>query len=157
MSRSLLSRNFVRRELTAALMLGADGVLIGTRLRASVEANVGPRMHAAANAATGDETVRSQVMDIARSPDWPAHYGDRVLRNQFTDRWHGHETELIQITDRRPRSTASELRAEGRHLKLCSLLIGGGSPPNCDRRHSRQRHEAFGVTRSIKNNGRRVY
>jgi nitronate monooxygenase len=50
------------RGLAAALMLGADGVLVGSRLWASSEANVSPRMHAAALAATGDDTIRSQVI-----------------------------------------------------------------------------------------------
>ena len=87
------------RGLAAALALGADGVLIGSRLWASSEANVGPRMHAAAVAATGDDTIRSSVMDIARKLDWPARFTARVLRNDFTDRWHGHEDELIGVAD----------------------------------------------------------
>jgi nitronate monooxygenase len=76
------------RGLAAALMLGADGVLVGSRLWASEEAEVPPAMHAAAVAATGDETIRSTVMDVARGLDWPARYSCRVLRNPFTDRWH---------------------------------------------------------------------
>jgi nitronate monooxygenase len=87
------------RGLAAALMLGADGALVGSRLWASQEANVGPRMHAAALAATGDDTVRSQAMDLARKLDWPARYTARVLRNAFIDRWHGHEAELVAVAD----------------------------------------------------------
>ncbi len=87
------------RGLAGALMLGADGVLVGSRLWASVEANVGPRMHAAALAATGDQTVRSQVMDLARKLDWPPRYSARVLKNQFIDRWHGREAELMIVAD----------------------------------------------------------
>ncbi|MFN3623060.1 MAG: nitronate monooxygenase [Hyphomicrobium sp.] len=80
-------------------MLGADGALVGSRLWASHEANVSPRMHAAALAATGDETIRSQVMDLARKLDWPARYTARVLRNAFIDRWHGREAELAVVAD----------------------------------------------------------
>jgi nitronate monooxygenase len=80
-------------------MLGADGVLVGSRLWASSEANVGPRMHAAALAATGDDTIRSQVMDLARKLDWPSRYTARVLRNAFIERWHGRETELVAVAD----------------------------------------------------------
>jgi nitronate monooxygenase len=87
------------RGLAAALMLGADGVLVGSRLWASHEANVSPRMHAAALAATGDDTVRSQVMDLARKLDWPHRYTARVLRNAFTERWHGREAELVAVAD----------------------------------------------------------
>jgi nitronate monooxygenase len=87
------------RGLAAALMLGADGVLVGSRLWASAEANVSPAMHAAALAATGDDTIRTQVMDLARKLHWPARYTARVLRNAFTDRWHGRETELAEVAD----------------------------------------------------------
>ncbi len=87
------------RGLAAALMLGAEGVLVGSRLWASSEANVSPRMHAAAVAATGDDTIRSQVMDLARKLDWPARYTARVLRNAFIARWHGREEELAAVAD----------------------------------------------------------
>lgn len=39
---------------------------------ASQEADVSPRMHEAALHATGDDTIRSQVMDLARKLEWPA-------------------------------------------------------------------------------------
>ncbi|KNX40523.1 Nitronate monooxygenase [Roseovarius tolerans] len=77
------------RGLAAALMLGADGVLIGSRLWASEEAQVSEAMTDAAIAATGDQTLRSTVMDAARGLRWPDRYTARVLRNPITDRWHG--------------------------------------------------------------------
>ncbi|WP_297770098.1 nitronate monooxygenase, partial [uncultured Roseovarius sp.] len=76
------------RGLAAALMLGADGVLIGSRLWASDEAQVSEAMTEAAIAATGDQTIRSTVMDAARGLRWPGRYTARVLRNPITDRWH---------------------------------------------------------------------
>ena len=87
------------RGLAAALMLGADGVLVGSRLWASKEANVSARMHGAALAATGDDTIRSQVMDLARKLDWPMRFTARVLNNRFTNRWHGREAELLAVAD----------------------------------------------------------
>jgi nitronate monooxygenase len=87
------------RGLAAALMLGADGALVGSRLWASSEANVSPRMHVAALAATGDDTIRSQVMDLARKLDWPPRYTARVLRNAYIERWHGREAELLTVAD----------------------------------------------------------
>ena len=87
------------RSLAAALMLGADGVLVGSRLWASAEADVSPRMHAAAIAASGDDTIRSQVMDLARKLDWPRRYTARVLRNAYVARWHGREAELMAVAD----------------------------------------------------------
>ncbi|MBL4807149.1 MAG: nitronate monooxygenase [Rhodobacteraceae bacterium] len=84
------------RGLAAALMLGADGVLVGSRFWASHEALVAPRMHAAAVCATGDQTIRSDVMDAARDLTWPDRYTARVLKNQFTDKWHGQRDKLTR-------------------------------------------------------------
>lgn len=75
------------RGLAAALMLGADGVLVGSRLWASREALVAESFHAAALAADGDHTLRSSLPDIARKLDWPSAFTIRSLRNAFTERW----------------------------------------------------------------------
>ncbi|WP_335339557.1 nitronate monooxygenase [Falsihalocynthiibacter arcticus] len=83
------------RGLAAAMMLGAEGAVIGSRFWASNEALVHPNMHAAAMAATGDETIRSSVMDIARKLDWPPRFTARVLKNAFTEQWHGDLAGLI--------------------------------------------------------------
>lgn len=84
------------RGLAAALMLGADGVLVGTRFYATQEA-MGPQ--AAKQrivAASGDSTIRGILFDIARRNVWPAPYTGRVLRNEFSERWRGREAELMQ-------------------------------------------------------------
>ena len=82
------------RGLAAALMLGADGVLVGSRFWASTEAAVHPNHHRAALAANGDGTIRQRATDIARLYPWPAEFTGRVLKNAFTERWHGREDEL---------------------------------------------------------------
>jgi nitronate monooxygenase len=82
------------RGLAAALMLGADGVLVGTRFWASREAVVNPRHHAAIVEANGDDTLRTIVVDIAREITWPPGFTARVRRNAFVERWHGSEDEL---------------------------------------------------------------
>ncbi len=79
------------RGLAAALMLGADGAVVGSRLWASSEALVHANLHAAALAATGDDTVRQTVTDIARGYDWPERYTIRVVRNAYVDAWLGRE------------------------------------------------------------------
>ncbi len=76
------------RGLVAALMLGADGVLVGSRFWASQEALVHPNMLQAALDASGDETIRSTAIDIVRGLDWPERYNARVLKNDFTEKWH---------------------------------------------------------------------
>ena len=82
------------RGLAAALVLGADGVLVGTRLWASKEALVKQPHHDAILESDGDGTLRTRVADIARQIPWPKGYTARIRRNAFTDRWHGHEDEL---------------------------------------------------------------
>jgi nitronate monooxygenase len=82
------------RGLAAALALGADGVLIGTRLWASSDALVHPNHHASILRSNGDATIRSSIPDKARSYAWPAAYTIRVLNNDYIKRWTGRETEL---------------------------------------------------------------
>ena len=84
------------RGIAAALMLGADGVLIGSRFWATREALVHPNMLKAAIVSTGDQTIRSRVMDIARGLDWPRRYTARVLKNAFTDQWHSAQDALMR-------------------------------------------------------------
>jgi nitronate monooxygenase len=83
------------RGLAAALCLGADGVVVGTRFYASDEALAHPNMQAAAVSASGDDTLQSRVIDLIRGREgWPTRYQMRTLRSAATDRWLGHESEL---------------------------------------------------------------
>jgi nitronate monooxygenase len=82
------------RGLVAALTLGAQGVLLGTRLFATTEALGGAAMKQRLVAATGDATLRTRVFDVVRELDWPAPYTGRALANDFTARWHGREDAL---------------------------------------------------------------
>jgi nitronate monooxygenase len=84
------------RGVGAALMLGADGVLMGSRFWASREALVPAIFQAAAVAAHGDDTIRTTVVDIVRKIDWPQPFTARVLRTRFTSEWHGREAALAQ-------------------------------------------------------------
>ena len=82
------------RGLAAALALGADGAVVGTRFWATPEALVSPRAQQRAVAAGGDDTVRTRVYDVVRRLDWPAEYTVRALTNAFLDTWHGREAAL---------------------------------------------------------------
>lgn len=77
------------RGLAAALMLGADGAVVGSRLWAAAEALVPDGLHRAATAATGDATLRTRVPDVARGMDWPRPFNIRVMRSVGTENWHG--------------------------------------------------------------------
>lgn len=74
------------RGAAAALILGADGVWVGTRLVATPEANVHPEHHTRLLKAEGDDTVLSGIF----GPEMPAFNPMRLLRNrvvqEYTDR-----------------------------------------------------------------------
>jgi nitronate monooxygenase len=82
------------RGVAAALALGADGALIGTRFQTTTEALVSPEVTKAIIDGRGEDTERSRILDIARGAPWPERYLARSLRNPFLDRWRGREAEL---------------------------------------------------------------
>lgn len=82
------------RGLAAALVLGADGALVGSRLWASSEALVKEGHHRAILATGGDGTLRTRLPDIVRELPWPPGFTARIRRNAFTERWHGREQAL---------------------------------------------------------------
>ena len=82
------------RGVLAALALGAQGVLIGTRFAAAEEALGLDAAKARLVSGSGDATVRTQVFDIVRDLPWPDGFTGRAIRNAFTERWHGREDAL---------------------------------------------------------------
>jgi nitronate monooxygenase len=88
------------RGLAAALMLGAEGVLVGTRFYASEESLARPQAKARMIEATGEETMRTSVFDTVRGIAWPKEFTGRALNNDFARRWHGAETELMAEAER---------------------------------------------------------
>jgi len=92
------------RGIAAALMLGADGVWLGTRFVGTPESGVSDRYKARVVAATGDDTVLTDVFDIVRGMPWPADVSGRAINNRFAEQWMGREDEL--------RDWAQEHRAE---------------------------------------------
>jgi nitronate monooxygenase len=71
------------RGLAAALILGADGVLIGSRLWATTESLAAQGAKTLATQTNGDGTARSEVFDILRRKNWPAPYDFRAIRNDL--------------------------------------------------------------------------
>lgn len=83
------------RGLAAALMLGAAGVLVGTRFIASEESEAPEGFRRAIIGADGDSTIKSNSVDVARKRYWPnPEFVVRVLKNSFVGKWHGREREL---------------------------------------------------------------
>src|SRR5437879_13361787 len=71
--------------LAAALALGAEGVLIGTRFLATPEAPIPAGYKEAILASDGHNTLLTEVADIAFGLVWPAAMS-RVARTRFLER-----------------------------------------------------------------------
>ncbi len=110
------------RGLAAALMLGADGALVGTRFYATQEAAGSAKAKDRIVAATGDHTLRGILFDIARRSVWPAPYCGRVLRNDFSERWRGREAELLQHQDEEAARYAKARAADD--LDIAAVIAG---------------------------------
>jgi nitronate monooxygenase len=82
------------RGLAAALMLGAEGVLIGSRFLLSTETLEPPGFQQAILEASGDDTVKTHVVDIVRNYVWPQGFSGRALATNFVKRWHGRDDAL---------------------------------------------------------------
>ena len=110
------------RGLAAALMLGADGVVVGTRLWASAEA-LTPKAHTdKAIGKSGDATIRTKVLDALRGAPWPREYSFRILKNKLTDKWSDREAEAFAAF-----GTLSEKYAQARgqnDLDMVAVICG---------------------------------
>jgi nitronate monooxygenase len=82
------------RGLAAALMLGAEGVMMGSRFLFSQEILLSPKLQDAMLEADGDATVKTRALDVVRKYDWPREITGRALRNKFVDEWHDRDAEL---------------------------------------------------------------
>ena len=87
------------RGLAAMMVLGASGVLLGTRFYASVECDGADEAKKRICAASSGETVRSIIFDVSRRLWWPAPFTGRALINDHARRWMGREVELVQNLD----------------------------------------------------------
>lgn len=83
------------RGLAAALALGAEGVLLGTRFMATPEAPIHPNYKQAIVKSDGHDTVLTEIPDIATQRVWPGAMS-RAQRNRFIERWAGREWALRQ-------------------------------------------------------------
>jgi NAD(P)H-dependent flavin oxidoreductase YrpB (nitropropane dioxygenase family) len=83
------------RGLVAALALGADGILLGTRFLATDESPLHPNFKQAIVDSDGHDTQLSEIPDLAAGLVWPGAM-TRSRRNHFIERWAGREWALRQ-------------------------------------------------------------
>jgi NAD(P)H-dependent flavin oxidoreductase YrpB (nitropropane dioxygenase family) len=79
--------------IASALVLGADGVLLGTRFLATDEAPLPDGYKRAIVESDGHDTVITDIPDIVSGTVWPGAYA-RARRNAFIEEWLGREGEL---------------------------------------------------------------
>src|SRR6267154_1442229 len=84
------------RGLAAMMMLGASGVLLGTRFYASQECDGAEEAKKRICAASSGNSVRGIIFDLSRNNVWPAPFNGRCLINDHARRWTGREVELLQ-------------------------------------------------------------
>jgi nitronate monooxygenase len=105
------------RGLAAALALGAEGVVIGTRMMATDEASVAPVWKTAICAARETDTVYTRVANLVARPTWAAVAPSRVLKTRAIEEWIGREAELTALVpDERAALAArwADARMQGR-------------------------------------------
>jgi NAD(P)H-dependent flavin oxidoreductase YrpB (nitropropane dioxygenase family) len=109
------------RGLAAALALGADGVLLGTRFLATPEAPLHENFKRAILASDGHDTDLTEIPDIITGRVWPGAFA-RTRRNALIREWAGREWQLRQ---QRPRVAAevAAARAAG-DAEHTPLLFG---------------------------------
>lgn len=99
------------RGIAAALMLGADGVWLGTRFAASVESQTPGWAKARVVAAGADDTVLTHAYDLAMRSPFPVGIGDRVLQNSFTAAWHERDDDVTQQRETLASAIVAAVRA----------------------------------------------
>ncbi|HEX4211150.1 MAG TPA: nitronate monooxygenase [Candidatus Binataceae bacterium] len=105
------------RGLAAALALGADGAVFGTRFAASAEAAIHPRYRERILQANARDTVHTTLFDVGW-PDAP----HRVVRTEVIDRW---EAAGRPPSGQRPREgvTIAKSRRPDSALPLVSYTV----------------------------------
>ncbi len=116
-------------------MLGADGVLMGSRFYAAAESLAPAEGKARIVAGSGDDTLRTRVFDIVRDRDWPKEYTGRALRNRFSETWHGREAALAEAAAQvNPRYAAAAADGDA-DTAVCSPARHRPDPCGRARRH----------------------
>ncbi len=109
------------RGLAAALALGAEGVLLGTRFLATDEAPLHPNHKQAIVGSDGHDTLLTEIPDLATQTVWPGAMA-RVVRNGFIEKWAGRESALRQ--NAREVGKAARAARQAGDVENAPLLIG---------------------------------
>lgn len=116
------------RGVAAALALGADGVVLGTRFLASNEARISKGYQQEVVRATDGarSTIRTTLYNQLRGTNWPKQYSPRGIVNKS---WHDHQAgisfdELKRVHDEAAQTGDSGWGPEGRLATYAGASIG---------------------------------
>jgi len=99
------------RGLAAALALGADGVMMGTRFALTEESLATEGFKKTLVSASATDTVNTRAFDVVRGIPWDEVYQARSVSNDFTREWTGRDAELAaRRAEIEPRWTAAVAR-----------------------------------------------
>ena len=90
------------RGLAAALAMGAAGVVMGTRFKATPEFNAADDVKAEIVASDGGNTFYGEVVDLVRGGRWPNGVTGRVLQSRFTAEWGSKPDALVDAVKSQP-------------------------------------------------------
>ena len=107
--------------LAAALMLGAEGVLLGTRFLATKEAPLPDSYKQAICDSDGHDTLLTELPDVINGQVWPGAFA-RVLRTRFVQEWLAREGE-VRLHQAELAKRIAEARASG-DVANGTLLVG---------------------------------
>jgi NAD(P)H-dependent flavin oxidoreductase YrpB (nitropropane dioxygenase family) len=110
------------RGLVAALALGAEGVVLGTRFLATPEANAHNAYKQRVLESTEEDTVRTTLFGYG----WP-NAPHRTLRTKFVEQWLSQEARGSE--ERRDEPVVGETTLGGRRLEVRRFM---GFPPGAD-------------------------
>ncbi|KDN76903.1 NAD(P)H-dependent flavin oxidoreductase [Streptomyces olindensis] len=82
------------RGLAAALALGADGVMMGTRFAVTEESMGTPGFKSSLISGATADLVDTRAFDVVRGIPWDEVYRARSVSNAFTRAWTGRDAEL---------------------------------------------------------------
>lgn len=107
------------RGLAAALMLGADGAWVGTRLVATLESSAHPGYKERLVGAAGTDTVRTEIFG-RHEPDFNPI---RVLRNPVVAEWHHRLDEVPVDNSDEPLIGMFDLMGQQVEMRRFSFLV----------------------------------
>lgn len=109
------------RGLAAALALGAEAVLIGTRFLATDEAPLHENYKEAIVKSNGHDTILTNIPDLIGENNWPEGSA-RALKNDFINYWMENQN-MIGENAKLLNETSLKARREG-YVDKTSLLVG---------------------------------